>query len=477
MIYNFTHFSIALLWLLPAFVSAQTEPMDLSLEQSLTLLQSENRSLKIAGKEVELAKNEHQKLNAFWYPTISAAGAYVHMSNPVEVRQSLNQFTDPAKEYVHSILPNDQFISSLLDKIGQNTLTLPLISQNVTSIDANLTWPIFTGGKRIYASKIGKKLVSVAEVNREQVSANQQALLIESYFGLRLGQRVVEVKAETYNSLKTHYDQALKLEQQGMINRAERLVAQVSMEEAKRELESARKDLEVASQALKSMINIGEEQEIRTTTSLFINESIPSANYFKEMIPFNNYLVNQLKLQENIAGDQLKIGRTGYLPNIALIGKQTLYADGLDKYLMPRTMIGVGFTWNIFDGLDREKRIRQARLTSQSLAIGKEKAVTDLQVGVDKFYSQMQNAMDNVKALNTTLEMSNELVRIREKSFKEGMATSSDVVDAEVVLSKVKTAFLLAYYQYDVALANLLSICGIPEAFRQYRMDGKTEIL
>ena len=477
MICNFTHFSIALLWFLPAFSSAQTEPMDLSLEQSLTLLRSENKSLRIAGKEVELAKNEHQKLNAFWYPTISAAGAYVHMSNPIEVRQSLNQFTDPAKEYVHSILPNDQFISSLLDKIGQNTLTLPLISQNVTSIDANLTWPIFTGVKRIYAGKIGKKLVSVAEVNREQVSANQQALLIESYFGLRLGQRVVEVKTETYNSLKIHYDQALKLEQQGMINRAERLVAQVSMEEAKRELESARKDLEVASQALKSLINIGEEQVIRTTTSLFINESIPSANYFKEMIPFNNYLVNQLKLQENIAGDQLKIGRSGYLPNIALIGKQTLYADGVDKYLMPRTMIGVGFTWNIFDGLDREKRIRQARLTSQSLAIGKEKAVTDLQVGVDKFYSQMQNAMDNVKALNTTLEMSNELVRIREKSFKEGMATSSDVVDAEVVLSKVKTAFLLAYYQYDVALANLLSICGIPEAFHQYRMDGKTEIL
>lgn len=477
MMYNFTHFSIALLWLLPAFASGQTETMDLSLEQSLTLLQSENKSLRIAGKEVELAKNEQQKLNAFWYPTISAAGAYVHMSNPVEVRQSLNQFTDPAKEYVHSILPNDQFISSLLDKIGQNTLTLPLISQNVTTIDANLTWPLFTGGKRIYAGKIGKTLVSVAEVNREQVSANQQALLIESYFGLRLGQRVVEVKTETYNSLKTHYDQALKLEQQGMINRAERLVAQVSMEEAKRELESARKDLEVASQALKGLINVGEEQEIRTTTSLFINESIPSAGYFKEMIPFNNYLVNQLKLQESIAHNQLKIGRTGYLPNIALIGKQTLYADGLDKYLMPRTMIGVGFTWNIFDGLDREKKIRQARLTSQSLAIGKEKAVTDLQVGVDKFYSQMQNAMDNVKALNTTLEMSNELVRIREKSFKEGMATSSDVVDAEVVLSKVKTAFLLAYYQYDVALANLLSICGIPEAFHQYRMDGKTEIL
>lgn len=389
MICNFTHFGIVLLSLLPAFASAQTETVELSLEQSLTLLQSGNRSLKIAGKEVEMAKNEHQKLNAFWYPSVSASGAYVHMSNPVEVRQPLNQFTDPAKEYVHSIIPDDQLISSLLDKIGQNTLTLPLVSQNITSIDASLTWPVFTGGKRIYASKIGRTLVSVAEVNREQVGATEQAKLIECYFGLRLGQRVVEVKEETYNSLQTHYEQALKLEQQGMINRAERLVAQVSMEEAKRELESARKDLDVAAQALKSLIDIEDGKEIRTTTSLFINESVPSADYFKEMIPYNNYLVNQLKLQEDIAGNQLKIGRTGYLPNIALIGKQTLYADGLDKYLMPRTMIGVGFTWNIFDGLDREKRIRQARLTSQSLAIGKDKAVTDLQVGVDKFYTQM----------------------------------------------------------------------------------------
>lgn len=200
-------------------------------------------------------------------------------------------------------------------------------------------------------------MVNIAEVNREQVNANQQSLLIESYFGLRLGQRVVAVKEETYNSLKTHYDQALKLEQNGMINRAERLFAQVSMDEAKRELESSRKDLEVAQQALKSLLNMEEEKDISTTTSLFINTNIPSADYFKEMVPANNYLVNQLKLQENIAGNELKIGRSGYVPTIALFGKQTLYSHGVDKYLMPRTMVGIGFTWNIFDGLNREKKI------------------------------------------------------------------------------------------------------------------------
>lgn len=51
-----------------------------------------------------------------------------------------------------------------------------------------------------------------------------------------------------------------------MINRAERLFAQVSMDEAKRELESARKDLAVAQQAFKSLINMEEGSDVRTTT-------------------------------------------------------------------------------------------------------------------------------------------------------------------------------------------------------------------
>lgn len=475
MVSNIVSYGLLALCLLPCASPCQNKGVELSLEESLELLHRENKSLKIAGKEVEWARNEHQKLNAFWYPSVNAAGAFVHMSNPVEVRQSLNKYTEPAKDFVHNYIPDNELIMSVLDKIGQGTFSLPLISQNITSIDATVTWPVFTGGKRIYANKIGKTMVSMAEVNRSQVDANQRSLLIEAYFGLRLGQSVVDVKLEAYNSLSTHYDQAVKLEQNGMINRAERLFAQVSMDEAKRELESARKDLAVVQQAFKSLINMEEENEVRTTTPLFINETLPPVRYFKDQIPMNSYIVNQLKLQQVVADNQLKIGRSAYIPNIALFGKQTLYADGLDKYLLPRTMIGVGFSWNIFDGLNREKTIRQAKITSQSLSLGKEKAITDLKVGIDKLYSQLQNALDNVKALDTTIEMSRELVRIRKRSFQEGMATSTEVVDAEVMLAKVMTASLLAYYQYDVALIHLLSICGTPEQFHQYKAEGKTE--
>ena len=285
----------------------------------------------------------------------------------------------------------------------------------------------------------------------------------------------MDVREQTFLGLQKHYRNAMKLEKNGMINKAERLFAQVTMDEARRELESARKDLNVAQNALKVLLNVEDATSINPSSPLFMNHDLPDELYFKNLVSTGSYIVSKLRIQEAMADNQLKISKSAYIPTIALFGKQTLYADNLPKNLMPRTLIGVGFTWNIFDGLNREANIRQTRLTKQTLQLGREKAQNELGVLVDKLYSEIQNAKDDVAALNTTIEMSRELVRIRKKSFQEGMATSTDVIDAETMLSKVQIAFLLAYYKYDVALASLLSTCGMPESFWQYSRTGQTE--
>lgn len=448
-------------------ISAQTP---LSFEESLQLLQRENQSLKIADKGIEIAKTERDKLNAFWYPTLQSSGAFVHLSENIEVKQPLSQFTDPAKDFVHSILPDDQIISSILDKIGANTLIFPLAPRNLTSIDLTAEWVLFSGGKRFRATDIGRTMVDLARENRAQTAANQQSLLAESYYGLRLAQEIVVVRGETYKSLQKHYENALKLEAAGMIDKAGRLFAQVNMDEAKRAFEAARKEESVVQSALKALLNKTDADENITPTSpLFMNDTLPPKMLFNLSVNSGNYILNQLQLQEHIAKQEVRIAQSGYLPNIALFGKQTLYSHGIQSNLLPRTMVGIGFTWNVFDGLDREKRIRQSKLTQQTLALGQMKVRDDLSVGVDKLYAQLQKAQDNVKALNATIALSDELVRIRKKSFAEGMATSIEVIDAQTLLANVKVARLAAYYEYDVALINLLSLCGTPEQFANYQ--------
>ena len=107
---------------LPFSISQIDAQTPLSFEESLHLLNQGNQSLKIADKSIEIAKAERDKLNAFWYPSLQSTGAFVHMSEKIEVKQPLSQFTDPAKDFVHSIIPDDQVISSILDQIGANTL-------------------------------------------------------------------------------------------------------------------------------------------------------------------------------------------------------------------------------------------------------------------------------------------------------------------------------------------------------------------
>ena len=62
---------------------------------------------------------------------LQSTGAFVHMSEKIEVKQPLSQFTDPAKDFVHSIIPDDQVISAVLDQIGANTLVFPLTPQKL----------------------------------------------------------------------------------------------------------------------------------------------------------------------------------------------------------------------------------------------------------------------------------------------------------------------------------------------------------
>ena len=463
------HYKIFLCVLLfPVSLSAQNGELSLTLEQSASLMNKGSRTLQMADKAVDIARSERQKMNAFWYPSLNASGAYVHLSNHIEVKEPLRQFTDPAKDFVHSIIPDDQVISSILDQIGANTLVFPLTPRNLTTVDLSAEWVLFSGGKRFRATNIGRTMVDLARESRAQVSANQQNLLVESYYGLRLAQQIVTVREETYNGLKKHYENALKLEAAGMIDKAGRLFAQVNMDETARSLEAARKEASVVQSALRTLLNLQDTCSIHPTSELFINDQLPAKEEFLQAMRVENYTVNQLQLQSQIARQQLRIDQSDYLPDIAVFGKQTLYAHGIQSNLVPRTIVGVGFTWNLFDGLAREKRIRQSKIAQQTLALGQEKAKEDLSVGIDKLYTQLQKAQDNVRALNTTIELSEELVRIRKKSFAEGMATSTEVVDAETMLATVRVARLAAYYEYDVALMNLLAICGTPERFEKY---------
>lgn len=432
-----------------------------SFEEARSLMHQHNAALKVAEAEVQMAQRERQRVNALWWPQLQAEGAYIHLSEKVEVRQPLSYYTDPLKADVQRIVPGEELVTGLLDRVGEYTLTFPLLPQDVASVGLTAEWVAFSGGKRYYADRVAQRMVEVARLGRKQVGATEQVLLVRRYYGLVLARHATEVCRQRHEAMQRHYADALRMEQVGLIDKAARLACQVAAEEAAREWHHAESVEQVRQTALKELLGMKAcATDIEPTSSLSVPERLPSEISFMESMLQDNYTLAALSLEEQMVSDKLRMDLGGYLPEVALFGKQTLYAHGLPSNLMPRTVVGVGFAWNLFDGLDRERKVAQSRLARQSLAWSREDAEAELRVVVTELHATLQRTMEDIRVLDSTILLNEELLRMRRAAFAEGMTTSTELIDAENALATSCLARLTAQYAYHVAMADLQAACG-----------------
>lgn len=82
---------------------------------------------------------------------------------------------------------------------------------------------------------------------------------------------------------------------------------------------------------------------------------------------------------------------------------------------------------------------------------------------------------EQLESIETSLNFATEYLRVREKSFAEGFATSLDVVDARLNLAKVKIERLNLVYTYDITLAQLLEASGLSQQIEQYQTNAIQE--
>ena len=444
------------------FSTAQNR-VQISIEGAIEQLDNSSRTIEIAQKGIEIAKGEKARLNSTWYPNISAAGTYMNMSEKIEVSESLEELAQPILE----VIPQLEQILSLL---GPSSLTFPLLDNNVATIDGTIAWPLFTGGKRIYANKIGKSLVNAATLQKEAIQNAQHILLIERYYTAKLLEQTIDVCREEAFANKLLYENAEKMLENGIINNAGMLVAKVAYEESELKFESAVRNHKVAEKSLLSMLEIDTLTNSGATlsTPFFICTAMPSLNHFITLALENNQQTKIIGQQKDMATNSKKIARSGYLPDISIFARQNIYSYNIPSNLLPRRMVGAAFAWNIFDGLNREKRIQTAHLQEESLQLGLMEAQTEITRTVRELYTIMEDAQESLMTIETSISLTEELVDIRKKSFNEGMATTQEVVDANALLAKSNLALTLACYKYEIALANLLALCGNTSEFVQY---------
>ena len=431
-----------------------------------------NATIKAAEKNTLLAKRQSQLINASWLPTVTMTADYTLMSNEISVSQEYASFLKPFQEqYANEPLIPD-ILNYISSSLGDLSFDVPIFEDDFGSIDLEVLYPIFTGTKRLYANKLAKNNETLSEINKESIGAAKYLELANIYFSLSLTESMIKVLKETYEMTNNHYSQALKMEAIGMFDKAERLIVKVALDESERNLKDAENQANVLRDALSKIIGQQStdngQQPISTSTPLFINEKYPQLEWFLDMMEENAYIYQQSDLHDDISKANLRLSQSNYYPVISIYGKQTIASYQVPKNLVPNTIGGISLVWDIFDGLARERNIQLTKLESEIMAETQSSLKNDIEVSVNEWHANLRQACINANELQSSLELAQEVYRIRKKSFTEGLATSQQVLDALNLINKTNLLLLTTYFEYDIALANLCCLCGIPEYFESF---------
>ena len=462
------YFFISLTFLLTLESRAQM----LDFRSAANMMFENNATIKAAEKNTHFAKRQSQLINASWLPTVTMTADYTMMSNNISVSQEYASLLKPFQEkYANELLIPD-ILNYISDELGNLSFDVPIFDDDFGSVDIEILYPIFTGTKRLYANKLAKNNESLAEINKESIGAAKYLELINVYFSLSLTESMIKVLKETYEMTNNHYSQALKMESIGIFDKADRLIVKVALDESERNLKDAENQAEVLRDALCKIIGKeptdNEQQSVVTSTPLFINEKYPRLEWFKDMMEQNAYIFQQADLHEDISKANIRLSQSSYYPIISIYGKQTIASYQVPKNMVPNTIGGVNMVWNIFDGLARERNIQLTKIESDIIAETQKSMKNDLEVSVDEWYANLKQACINASELQSSLELAHEVYRIRKKSFNEGLCTSQQVLDALNLVNETNLFLLTTHFEYDIALANLCCLCGIPEYFESF---------
>ncbi len=332
---------------------------------------------------------------------------------------------------------------------------------NLNTANALVVWPLYTGGKITGAKNFSAAQTNEAVADARDADAAVYTQLVTRYFGSQLAQMAASLRQEALRALSVHDRTAQRMLEEGLIARVERLQTKVALEDAKRLAEKAQNDAKVASMALQRLLQ--SDYPILPSTPLFIsNKKLPPLDDFIEAALSNHPGLAKVAAKKEQAEALHKIDEARWKPSVSVFAQQQLKSHDANR------IIGVNVHWALWSGIDRpssgrsgQARIRQAEYTDLQ-------AREDISLLVEKNWREVDNARQAYFALSSNIELAEEFLRLRQAGLREGVSTMSDLIDAQVNLTKSKTERAQAANDYVQSLIQLLSSAGMPEQFTQY---------
>lgn len=477
------------------------ESKSLTFEQALNLSLQNNHLIKQYNHQSLQLEQEVKAAKGLYLPRITLSASYAFMSDnlsldltPVKdaitpLYSALGNYgvfsgvpnPDPNTNTAMPFLPDDYSTAAVRSSMLEGYETISnanwvktIQEKQFGVVNAGFVMPLYTGGKINAANKAAQIKFEASGLETRQKSFELTGELVERYFGLVLANQALTVRQTVKEGMQKHYDDAQKLAQQGMIAEVEVLNVKVYFSDAERELKKAERQVDIVNEAVLNTVAEEGKPKLVPLSELFYLEKIEDLEYFKSKALQNSPLLGQVNKKRELAQQGVKVEQSAYLPTVAATGVYDIVDKDLSPYL-PDYTVGVGLQWSLFDGNTRSRKVKAAKLQQMQADDYYKKAESDINSAITKYYQELHMYLEQIHELDASMDFTAEYSRAREKAFTEGMATATQVSDANLAVAKAKIERLQAIYAWDVTLSKLLYYAGMSDQFASYMNNPETK--
>lgn len=426
------------------FVFAQE--VILSKQEAMVLALENNFGIQVARNQVEIAENNQSILNSQYLPTVTAnAGATYNRDDiTVEFPGQFLENGDPRPDFELNQAEAQRYNSGV-----------------------TVNYTLFDGLGRLYNYRSLKEQYQLSELQARETIENTLLQLFSVYFEVARLTENVNVFREALEISRDRITRAEYAFEYGQNTKLDILNAQVdvtndsiNLMNAMQQLANTKRDLNVVlNQNLNETFAV--DTVINFIPRLQLDEFISSARE-------NNVALLQTEKNLKINEYDIKVSRSGYLPNIGLSGS---YGWNLNQSppsaFFPGTNnttfnlnLGARLTWNLFDGGSTAVRVKNAKIAFENQDLLRRQIELEVDRDILNAIEIYENRLA-IYAIQTQNVITNEnnFARSREQ-FQLGRITSIEFRQAQINLLNAQTNKNLAKYDAKLAELQLLQLTG-----------------
>ena len=422
---------ITLIGLLPAAVFAQ-QTVSISKAEVLEKVIQQNNKLKIGEQQVLAAKGDYNQTNAFFLPNIIASHSGMATTNPLMAFGfKLNQEILTQADFDPNSLNNPSQVHIFTTKIEAQQ---PLI--NVEGI---------------FQRKAAKATWSATQMQLARTGDYLSLETEKAYMQLQLAYKSVEVLETSHEAANENLRLANNSFKQGYLQKSDVLAVQVRVTEVENQLQYAKSNVINVSEYLALLMNEKVSGVLKPSDSLMVSSELNSV----ENLSNSRADIQAMEFGAEAYKQNYKADKMTFLPKLNAFGSYELYDDQIFHADANGYLYGAALTWNLFEGSKRFGKTQESKAEFNQANLELEQYKAESQLELNKAKRMFQDAKNNLKLTDLSLEQSKEALRIRTNRFKEGLEKTTDLLMAETQFSQKQLEYFNTVFQHNYALAYL----------------------